>query len=176
MSLENLSPETRDEMALLLKELSDNPKTRNTILKSIKAVKPDFHIPELEIEDKAEKYFNKADERVRELEAKLREKEAKEELTRRRQNLVKKNLIKSEEEIEEVEKVMLEKGITNHEAAAEYWQWMKQASTPTSTGYNPQVMNKWDLSKYMKNPQAAAREAAADALSELRRNPKPIGL
>jgi len=51
---------------------------------------------------------------------------------------MKKGLIQDESEIEEVEKVMLEKGITNHEAAAEYWQWMKQSAAPTPSGYNPE--------------------------------------
>jgi hypothetical protein len=71
---------------------------------------------------------------------------------------------------------MLEKGITNHEAAAEYFQWMKQAAVPTSTGYNPSAINKFDLNKYWKNPVASARDEAAKALTELRKNPRPIGL
>ena len=89
---------------------------------------------------------------------------------------MKKGLIKDESEIEEVEKVMLEKGITNHEAAAEYWQWMKQSAAPTPSGYNPSAVSKFDLSKYYKNPVGAAREEAAKALNELRNPRRPIGL
>jgi len=78
------------------------------------------------------------EERNMQLEARLREREAVEELNRRRNQLLKKKLIDSEEQIEEVEKVMLEKGITNHEAAAEYWAWMKQSAPLTpNVGYNP---------------------------------------
>jgi hypothetical protein len=47
---------------------------------------------------------------------------------------------------------MLDKGITNHEAAAEYWNWMKQSAVPTPTGYNPSAVSKFDLGKYYKNP------------------------
>ena len=72
--------------------------------------------------------------------------------------------------------VMLDKGITNHESAAEYWQWMKQAAAPTPSGYNPNAMGKFDLGKYWKNPVAGARDEAAKALAELRKNPRPIGL
>ena len=176
MSLENIAPETRDEMAALLKKLSNHPKTRKTILKSIKEVDPEFHIPELEIESKAEEVYSKTNEELEKLRAELRERDAREELSKRRNSLMKNGKIKSEEDIAEIEKIMVDKKIADHEAAADYWAWMKQASEPTPSGYNPQVMKQWDLTKYMKNPQAAAREAAADALNELRRNPRPVGL
>ena len=132
-------------------------------------------IPELEIEDSTQASFNKSELRVQQLENRLREKEAVEELGRRRSKLMKKGLIDKEEDIEEVEKVMLEKGITNHESAAEYWQWMKQSAVPTPSGYNPNVINKFDLSKYWKNPVMGARDEAAKALNELRKNPRPFG-
>ena len=114
--------------------------------------------------------------RVEELEAKLRERDALDDLDKRRQSLIKKGLIDNESQIEEIEKVMLEKGITNHEAAAEYWQWMNQSAAPTPTGYNPSAIAKFDLNRFMKNPVASARDEASKALQELRRNPRPIGL
>ena len=76
----------------------------------------------------------------------------------------------------EIEKIMLEKKIVDHETAAEYWDWMKQAAAPTPTGYNPNVMNKFNLSPYYKNPVTAARDEAAKALNDLRKNNRPIGL
>ena len=176
MSLENLSPEARDELALLAQKLADNPETRKDFLRMTKKVNPDLPIPELEIEDKTTSYIEKLEAKLSEREAKDREQEAVRDLESRRMKLMKKGLIKDESEIEEVEKVMLEKGITNHEAAAEYWQWMKQAAAPTPMGYNPNAINKFDLSKYWKNPQAGARDEAAKALNELRKNPRPIGL
>jgi hypothetical protein len=110
------------------------------------------------------------------LEAKLREKEAMEELQKRRQSLMKKGLISNEAEVDDVEKIMLERGITNHETAAEYHQWMKQAAVPTSTGYNPSAVKQFDLNKYWKNPAAAARNEAMNALNDLRKPQRPIGL
>jgi hypothetical protein len=53
---------------------------------------------------------------------------------------------------------------------------MNQSAAPTPTGYNPSAINKFDLSAYWKNPIQGARNEAAKALSELRRNPKPLGL
>lgn len=176
MSLEDMSFEQRDQMALLMRELSDNPDTRKEILRLTKRVKPGLVIPELDIEDHTSNAVSASNKRVEELESKIREKEAIEDLNKRRMNLIKKGLIRDESEIEQVEKIMLDKGITNHESAAEYWDWMKQSATPTPTGYNPSAVSKFDLGKYYKNPVMAARDEASKALNELRRNPKPIGL
>jgi hypothetical protein len=176
MSLENLSLEARDELAALAQTLAENPNTRKDFLRMTKQVKPDLPIPELEIEEYTRNTVNKAEERVQALEAKLREKDAIEELQNRRNSLMKKGLITSEDEINDVEKVMLERGITNHETAAEYHQWMKQAAVPTSTGYNPNPVRQFDLNKYWKNPIAAARNEAMNALNDLRKPQRPIGL
>ena len=176
MSLEDMSFEQRDQMALLMRELSDNPDTRKEILRLTKKVKPGLVIPELEIEEHTSSAVASANKRVEELEAKMREKEALADLEARRMKLIKNGLVQDEGDIEQVEKIMLDKGITNHEAAAEYWQWMKQSAVPTPTGYNPSAVAKFDLGKYYKNPVMAARDEASKALNELRRNPKPIGL
>jgi hypothetical protein len=176
MSLENISLEQRDELALLMKQLAENPETRKDALRLTKKLRPDLPMPELEIEDYTEKKVSQAQKRVEDLEAKLREKEIREELKDKRDALIKKGLIDNESEIEEVEKVMLENKIADHETAAQYWQWMKQAAAPTPTGYNPNPVAKFDLGKYYKNPQQAARDEAAKALSDLRNTRKPIGI
>ena len=176
MSLEDLSYEQRDELALLMKELADNPATRKEALRLTKKVRPNLPIPELEIEDYTEKKVSKAEERVEQLEAKLREKEALEELQKRRDRLIKKGLAQSDEDIEQIEKIMLEKKISDHETAAEYFDWMRQAAQPTPTGYNPSPLKGFDLNAYWKNPVQGARNEAAKALQELRKNTRPIGI
>jgi len=176
MSLENLSLEARDELAALAQTLAENPDTRKDFLRMTKRVKPDLPIPELDIEDYTHRAVSRSEDRVQALEAKLREKEAIEELQNRRQSLMKKGLIANESEVGDVEKIMLERGITNHETAAEYHQWMKQAAVPTSTGYNPSAVKQFDLNKYWKNPAAAARNEAMNALNDLRKPQRPIGL
>ena len=176
MSLENLSLEARDELAALAQTLAENPETRKDFLRMTKRVKPDLPIPELDIEDYTHRAVSRSEDRVQALEAKLREKEAIEELNNRRQSLMKKGLISNESEVGDVEKIMLERGITNHETAAEYHQWMKQAAVPTSTGYNPSAVKQFDLNKYWKNPVSAARNEAMNALNDLRKPQRPIGL
>ena len=176
MSLENLSPDARDELAALAQTLAENPATRKEFLRMTKKVKPDLPIPELEIEESTHKAVSQAESRVQALEAKLREKEAIEALKTRRESLIKKGLVKSEEDIDGVEKLMLEKGITNHETAAEYHQWMKQAAVPTASSYSPSPVKGFNLDKYWKNPSGAARNEALNALNELRNPRRPIGL
>jgi len=176
MSLEDISLEQRDELALLMKELAENPTTRKEALRLTKKVRPNLPIPELELEDYTEQKVTAAEERVMQLEAKLKEKDAREELQKRRDRLIKKGLAQSEEDIESIEKIMLEKKISDHETAAEYFDWMKQAATPTPSGYNPSPLKGFDLNNYWKNPVQGARNEAAKALQELRKNTRPIGI
>ena len=176
MSLENLSPEAQQELAALAKTLAEDPKTRKQFLQLTKQVRPDVPIPEIEIEERTNQVLEQAEKRVQSLEQQLRTKEAKEELEKRRMALIKKGLIDSEDEIKEVEKVMVEKGIANHETAAEYHAYMKQMAAPTPSQFPQPVMSKFNTKDFMKNPVGAARDAAHQALAEFRKNPKPIGL
>lgn len=176
MSLENLSLEAQAELAALAKSLAEDPKTRKQFLQLTKQVRPDVPIPEIEIEERTNAVLETANKRVESLEAKLRAKDAKEELERRRNNLRAKQLAESDEDIADIEKLMIEKGIANHETAAEYHSWMKQAAAPTPSQFPSPVMSRFNTQDYMKNPVGAARDAAHAALAEFRKNPRPIGL
>jgi len=178
-SLEDMAPEARDELALLARRLAENPATRKDFLRLTKKATPELPIPELEIEDTVYAATNQAHARVEQLERKLREKDAMEELNRRRQSLVKKGKVSDESEIEQVEKIMLERGITNHETAADFHKWMNEQAKPTPSTFSRNVLDdtaRNTLSSFWKNPQHAARDEASKALMELRRNPRPIGL
>ena len=177
MSLEDMSNEQVNELAALAKQLAENPATRKDFLRLTKKAKPDLPIPELEIEDATTHAVSKAYERVEGIENKMRERDARDSLNERRQSLLKKGFAKDDADIESIEKIMLEKNIPNHETAAEYWKWMQESAAPTpGTSYNPSTLSRFDLSKFQKNPVAAARDEAFKALNELRKSPKPIGL
>jgi hypothetical protein len=176
MSLEDLSSDAQAELAALARTLAENPSTRKEFLKLTKQVRPDVPIPEIEIEERTNTVLAQAEDRVKSLEDKLRQKEAREELQKRRDALMKKGLVDSEDDVREVEKIMVEKGIANHETAAEYHSWMKQMSAPTPSQFPQPVMSKFNTKDFMKNPVGAARDAAHAALQEFRKNPKPIGL
>ena len=176
MSLENISPEQMRELAELSKSLSENPQTRSQFLRLTKQVRPDVVIPEIELQEAQSKAFEDQNAKIQGLEAKLAEKELIENYNKSRQALIKKGLVENEDQIAEVEKVMVDKRIGDHEAAAEYWRYMKQAAEPTASSFAGQpVMSKFDLKNYFKNPVSAARSAAAEALTELRKNPKVVG-
>ena len=175
MSLENYSPEAIEELAALSKRLSENPKTRKSFLRLAKEVNPDIPMPELEMEEMVNERTTAAEKRVADLENQLRAQQVRDELNRRRNKLKESGFAQTDDDILEIEKLMAEKGIANHETAADYWRHMKQAAVPTP-GYPQPVMSRMDVKGYMKNPVAAARENAAAALAELRKNPKPIGL
>ena len=180
-SLEDLSPDARDELALIARQLAENPATRNDFLRMTKKVKPDITIDTIDLEDRFSAQLQQRDEQVNELRAKLMEKEALETLKERRQSLLEKGKVSTKDDIEKVEKIMLEKGINNHETAAEYWAWMNKSQEPTSSQniYSPNDMNQQardTLSKFWSNSKVAAREEAAKALDEIRRNPKAIGI
>ena len=176
MSLEDVSYEARDELAALARRLSESPETRTEFLRMTKKIRPDVPMPELDIADRTDRALAQSETRVASLEAKLRERDAVETLEKRRNDLISRGLVSSREEIAEVEKIMLEKSIHNHEAAAKYHKFMKQAATPTPNGYNPNPMKQFDLSAFRKNPIQAARDVASQALNEIRRPARPIGL
>ena len=46
MSLEDLSFEARDELALLARQMAEDPATRKDFLRLTKKIKPDMPIPE----------------------------------------------------------------------------------------------------------------------------------
>lgn len=180
-SLEDMDPSVRDELAQLARELSENPETRESFLRMTKKVRPSVTIDTIDLKDEIGRQLEQTNRRAEALENKLREKDIREDLEKRRRSLLTKGKAKSEEDIAEIEKVMLEKGITDHETAADYYDWMRQASKPTpSTVFNRNVLNEQAskaLSGYWKNPVTAAREEASKALTELRRGPpRPIGL
>jgi len=175
MSLENLSLEQRDELAGLMQQLADTPETRKDILRLTKKIRPGLNVPELDIEDNTNSAISQMRAENESLRAKFQQKEAVENLENIRRKVVKKGLV-SEDEMPEVEKLMLEKRIADHETAAEHYRWMKQAAVPTPTGYNPSAIRQFDLGKYWKDPRGAAQQEAVRAFADLRKPTRPIGL
>jgi len=140
-----------------------------------KKIRPGLNVPELEIEDNTNSALQQMRAENEAIRAKLQQKEAVENLEKIRHNVVKKGLV-SEDEIPEIEKLMLEKKIADHETAAEHFRWMKQAAVPTPTGYNPSAIRQFDLGKYWKDPRGAAQQEAVRAFADLRKPTRPIGL
>lgn len=178
-TLEDLPQEARDELALLARELSDDPTTRRKFLALAREKRPNMPMPELDIDERMAVIQKTADDRVAAIEAKISNKEMHEELDRRRDGLITSGMAKDRAEVEAIEKIMLENGITNHEAGAKYWDWMKQAAVPTAPAYNRNFIDpgtRVQLKEYWKNPTMAARDEAQRAFTDFRKNPKIAGM
>ena len=175
MSLESMSYEAQSELALLVKDLTDNGETRDDMLRLAKKVRPNVSFPELEIKDRTNTAIEQMRAENEQLKAKFAQKESQENLEKVRRDLVKSGLV-SEDEVPKVEELMLKKRIADHATAAEHYNWMKQAAKPTPSGYNPSAIRGFNLNAYWKNPVGAARNEAANALSDLRKPTRPIGL
>lgn len=177
-SLEDLPQEVRDELAKLARDLSQNPKTRKEFLKLTKQARPELPVPEIEIEERTAQALTEANDKISSLERKLIEKDAQENLDKRRQKLIQDGKAENMEQVGEIEKVMLEKKIPDHDTAADYWTWMKQAAKPSAPQYAPQVLDagtRKNLKPYWNNPQMAARNEAAQALNDLRSGKVRLG-
>jgi hypothetical protein len=171
-SLEDLPQETRDELAKLARDLAENPATRKDFLRLTKKARPNLPVPQIEIEDQVRQELDAEREARTKLEARLQERDATDELSKRRRKLIDDGKAKDESEVEQIEKVMLDKKIADHETAADYWNWMQQAAKPSAPVYQQQVLDKntrQGLAPYWKNPIAAARDEAAVALNDLRK-------
>ena len=170
-TLEDLAPEARDELALLARQLADDPATRTPFLKLAKQARPNVPIPELDIEERMQRGEENTANKLMALEAKQAERDARDELERRRSDIRSKYNL-SADDVQKVERTMIDNGIQNHDAGAQFYQMQNQAAAPTPMGYSPNVMDKTakdTLAKFWKNPASAARDEAAAALDHLRK-------
>ena len=171
-SLEDLPVDVRDQLALLAKELSDDPKTRKQFLRLAKEKRPNIPFPEIEIEDQTNEALSKAMKELDDVKGKLMERDAQADLDKRRAKLISSGKAASLEEVDAIEKVMVDKKIADHDVAADYWRWMNQAATPTAPNFHTGLMDKSardQLGKFWKNPTQAARDEASAAILDFRR-------
>lgn len=167
VSLENLSPEAIADLALTLKGLTDNPKTRAQTLYLMKVANPELAIPEVDIPAQMSQLHKASLERLEKLERSIQEKEAREKVLDARNSVLKKGII-SEDEIPEVEKLMLEKGITSHETAAEFFASQKRAAEPTPGQFGKPLLQRLDMKAMSGNINQWARDQARAVIDEMR--------
>ena len=120
----------------LLKSLSTNPATRETIQRAIKAVNPNVSIPELDSRDAMQKALDEEREERKKLEMKVMEREARDNVRERREQIRKKYNL-TDADVEAVEKMMVDDKEVNwtHDAAARVYIASRQSATPTPASY-----------------------------------------
>jgi len=168
VSLEGLSQEAIVGLAQIAKGLSDNPETRTGFLSLAKKADPSMSIPELDIANQITSAV--AEERAKReaLEAKIIERDARENVMNRRDAL-KKSKGLSDADVAEVEKIMVEKGISNHDTAAEFMVAQRQSAKPTpyQAGFGSHQKPQVDTKPYGGNIAQWARNEAANTISDI---------
>lgn len=170
-SLENMSAEDRDNLALLAHQLANNPETRHMFLRMTKKISPKTPIPEVDMADAVNAALKTRDEKIQGLEKTILEGEAKGNIERKRADLKDQGF--SEPEIEVLEKWMVDNQVPNYKTAAEFFKLQKQSAPPTP--FNISMTNELpkDALEVMKKGGKAAlanhaRSEAAKAIDDLR--------
>ena len=168
-SLEGLSQEAIVGLAQIAKGLSDNPDTRTSFLGLVKKADPGQSIPELDIANQITSAVSEERAKREVLEAKIMERDARENVMNRRE-AIKKSKGLSDEDVAEVEKIMVEKGISNHDTAAEFMVAQRQSAKPTpfQAGYGSHQAPKVDTKPYGGNMTQWSRNEAAETISDIR--------
>jgi hypothetical protein len=122
------------ELAELARSLANDPKTRRQFLQLVKAKNPNQPIPELDLEAQMHAYAKPAWDKLAELEKKLVEKQAEENVFSKRQALKAKGY--SDEDVQSIEKLMIEKQIGSHDTAAEFFRQQNAVAAPTPSTFS----------------------------------------
>jgi hypothetical protein len=127
--LEGMSDESIKELATYAKGLSDNPETRPGFLSGIKKLNPAANIPEIDMPAKFETMLAAERGEREKIQKQMLERDVRDNIERQRSVIMEQGISKSE--VSEVEKIMTEQGIVNHETAAKYFLAQKKMATPT---------------------------------------------
>lgn len=169
VSLEDMSPDEINSLALLARSMRDNPETRKTFLQTVKKANPNLSIPEIDVENASAAQLAARDKEIAELREKQQAFEQQQSAQARISALKEDGVVRNANEFNEVVKYAAENGFQVNDAglkrAAEARRREMEAATPTPTHamQRPAIGNK-DL---MKNPQNWAREEASRVMDEL---------
>ena len=158
-------PEISDadnELLLLAKKALGNSTTRMKTLRVLKEAEPTTVLPEIDTEDRITAALAPVLEENKKLRNDLNT-GVTERILKEKRDLVRSKGLK----IEDVEKVMVEKGINSHESAMEFIEANNRVAAPATPARS------WDRSAKVpeneglkKDPAAWARETAANVLAE----------
>lgn len=161
VSLENYTPEQRDNLARLAVTLSQTPEVSRDFKKLVKKVNPAAQFPDIEVDERFEALKKEQDEREA--------KRADEERVRRSNDAYEQTrgrVTSKGHKIEDVEKVMKEKGIANYDTAMEYMENAARLAAPTPESLGRMEMPA-ETNEILKNPKGWAQKTAHAAVSEL---------
>lgn len=114
------------------KNLTSNPKTRETILRAMKDLNPNLVLPELDAKDQVREEIKAEREERLKLERQMMERDARDNVRERRASIKSKYSL-TDADVEAVEKMMVDDKEVNwtHDAAARVYLASKTSATPT---------------------------------------------
>jgi hypothetical protein len=169
MSLEGLNEEQVKGLAEQFHGLLSDPKTRRTVQRALKELKPSTVFPELEVEDAVAKVTQDLTKTNEELRA---------ELAKRDMETSRRELRRTLEgayphlKFEEIEEAMTKNGIANHETAAKFLANERRLAEPAPElpARGGPMMMPSEAKQFFKNPTQTARRLASDAITDIMRN------
>jgi hypothetical protein len=169
VSLEGMSQEAIAEIAGLAKSLSDNPKTRGEFLTLLKKADPNVSIPEVDIPARLHAGLQPTLDRLTKMEQEANERSIRDTIKDRRELLVTSKGI-NREDIPAIEKLMVEKGISSHETAAEFFMAQRNSAPPTPSDFSQPAVPRPDMKAMGGNIGVWARNEATSAISDIIKN------
>jgi len=170
MSLENYSVDQITELASLADSLAKNPKTRESFLRLTKTANPNTPIPEIDIQDQMRSFAKPIVDKMQSLEQQLSQNNIKENIMSKRTSLYEKGFKK--DEVEQIEKLMLEKQIPNHETAADFFRMQQKTAAPTPSTMTPISLPTNVMDKMKSGGQSGinqwARGEAYDVINQIK--------
>jgi len=170
-SIENMSQDERDNLAALAHTMANDPATRHLFLRMTKKISPNTPIPEVDIADSVNAALKTRDDKIASLEKNLLENEAKGNIEKRRSDLKGQGF--SSDEVENMEKWMVENNVPNYKTAADFFKMQKQSAPPTPHSINSTMeLPKNALEVYKKGGKRElnnlARSQASQAIDDIR--------
>lgn len=158
----DLTLEAQAQLAKLMTDLANNPKTRKKVVGLIKEIDPSRRFPDVEAEELEEKMQREFERRDQAREAER----VKTRLESQKAGLADRY---DEKAIEEIEKLMEKKGISDYEDGAMLYAAVTKPATPTYEAKD----HRWSMPaidiKDFGNLSAIKRQRANQAIDDLRR-------
>lgn len=173
MSLEGKSPEEIQALAALADDVLSKPDTASVFQRLVKKNNPDVSMPLVELEDKARVAFATQDKRLNEMQERINQGDAEKSATALYEGLRDSGTIRNKEDFNTLVTYASQNGfmttsmglkkaamsLANESEAAE--------PTPSSAGYGSFSLVDDSQKDFLKNPTAAGRSAAAQAMDEI---------
>lgn len=167
-SLENVSEDQRLALARAMNTLLNNPEVARDTKRLLKKIDPKLQFPDLEVEDTVQKFREEQAEKDKVRDEADRVRRANESYEQIRGKVTARGFA-----VDEVEKMMKEKGIANYDTAMEYIDAQRQLAPPTPDSLmtmempsNMNDMNKMGLKKFRLNEGA---KALSDVMNQRKR-------